>query len=97
MISHPSIAESAAIALPHPVKGNCIHVFAVLRKGFDPGKDLEKELIDHVTTHMGPIARPEEITFIEMLPKTRSGKIMRRVLKARALGLPEGDLSTMEE
>jgi acetyl-CoA synthetase len=97
MISHPSIAESAAIALPHPVKGNCIHVFAVLRKGYEAGKDLEKELIDHVTTHMGPIARPEEITFVELLPKTRSGKIMRRVLKARALGLPEGDLSTLEE
>jgi acetyl-CoA synthetase len=97
MISHPSIAESAAIALPHPVKGNCIHVFAVLRNGYEAGKDLEKELISHVTTHMGPIARPEEVTFVELLPKTRSGKIMRRVLKARALGLPEGDLSTLEE
>jgi acetyl-CoA synthetase len=97
MISHHAIAESAAIALPHPIKGNCVHVFAVLRKGFEAGKDLEKELIDHVTTHMGPIARPEEITFVEMLPKTRSGKIMRRVLKARALGMPEGDLSTLEE
>ncbi|MFN8240495.1 MAG: acetate--CoA ligase [Bacteroidales bacterium] len=97
MINHPSIAESAAIALPHPVKGNCIHVFAVLRKGFQESKELEHELKDHVTTHMGPIARPEEISFLDQLPKTRSGKIMRRVLKARALGLPEGDLSTLEE
>jgi acetyl-CoA synthetase len=97
MIHHPSIAESAAIALPHSVKGNCIHIFAILRKGWEPSKELEKELIDHVTTHMGPIARPEEISFLDQLPKTRSGKIMRRVLKARALGLPEGDLSTLEE
>ena len=97
MINHPSVAESAAIGLPHPVKGNCIHVFAVLRKGFAGSKELEHELKEHVTTHMGPIARPEDIAFLEQLPKTRSGKIMRRVLKARALGLPEGDLSTLEE
>jgi acetyl-CoA synthetase len=97
MISHGSVAESAAIALPHPIKGNCIHVFAVLKKGYESSKELEKELINHVTTHMGPIARPEEITFIDQLPKTRSGKIMRRLLKARALGLPEGDLSTMDD
>lgn len=97
MITHPAIVESAAIALPHAIKGNGIHIFAVLRKGFEGSKELEKELIRHVTTHMGPIARPEEILFLDQLPKTRSGKIMRRVLKARALGLPEGDLSTMEE
>jgi acetyl-CoA synthetase len=97
MISHPAIAESAAIALPHSIKGNCIHIFAILRKGYEASKDLEKELINHVTTHMGPIAKPEEISFLDQLPKTRSGKIMRRVLKARALGLPEGDLSTLEE
>lgn len=97
MINHGAVAESAAIAMPHPIKGNCIHIFAILRKGYEPGKELEKELINYVTTHMGPIAKPEEITFVDQLPKTRSGKIMRRVLKARALGLPEGDLSTMEE
>ena len=54
-------------------------------------------MILHMVEHLGPIARPEEMTFTEALPKTRSGKIMRRVLKARALGLPEGDLSTLEE
>jgi acetyl-CoA synthetase len=97
MITHPSVAESAAIALPHPVKGNGIHIFAVTRKGYEGSKELEHELKDHVTTHMGPIARPEEITFVDQLPKTRSGKIMRRLLKARAQGLPEGDLSTLEE
>jgi len=97
MINHKSIAESAAVALPHPVKGNAIHVFAILRKGYTPSKELEHELQEHMVAHMGPIAKPEEIIFVDQLPKTRSGKIMRRVLKARALGLPEGDLSTLEE
>ncbi|MFZ4581287.1 MAG: acetate--CoA ligase [Paludibacter sp.] len=97
MISHPAIAESAAVALPHPVKGNCIHIFAILRIGYEVKPELEQELVNFMVTHMGPIAKPEAITFIDQLPKTRSGKIMRRVLKARALGLPEGDLSTLEE
>lgn len=97
MINHGAVAESAAIALPHPIKGNGVHIFAVLRKGYEASKDLEKELVNHVVSHMGPIAKPEEIIFVDLLPKTRSGKIMRRVLKARALGLPEGDLSTLEE
>ncbi len=58
---------------------------------------LAEELRQHVAQHVGPIARPEQVSFVEALPKTRSGKIMRRVLKARAQGLPEGDLSTLEE
>jgi acetyl-CoA synthetase len=97
MASHPAIAEAAAIALPHDLKGNCIHIVAVLRVGYTASKELEHEMIMHMVEHLGPIARPEEITFADQLPKTRSGKIMRRVLKARALGLPEGDLSTLEE
>ena len=60
-------------------------------------KDLEEELKEHVSNEMGPIAKPETITFVDSLPKTRSGKIMRRVLKARALGEDEGDLTTLEE
>ena len=59
--------------------------------------ELAEELRQHVATHMGPIARPEDVKFLDKLPKTRSGKIMRRVLKARAQGLPEGDISTLEE
>jgi len=99
MIQHPAIAESAAIALPHPLKGNCIHVFAILRKGYQASKELEIELIDHVTTNMGPIARPEEITFLEQLPKTRSGKIMRRILTRIAAGNDKdlGDISTLAD
>ena len=97
LVSHPAVAEAAAIGLPHEVKGQGIHAFVLLRSGFAPSADLAEELRKHVATHMGPIARPEDVKFVEKLPKTRSGKIMRRVLKARAQGLPEGDISTLEE
>ena len=97
LVSHPAVAEAAAIGLPHELKGTAIHAFCILRQGFTPSDKLAAELRDHVGKHMGPIAKPEEVTFVEKLPKTRSGKIMRRVLKARAQGLPEGDISTLEE
>ena len=97
MARHPAIVESAAIALPHPLKGNAIHITAVLRSTYQPSKELELELMLHMEEHLGKIARPEAILFADALPKTRSGKIMRRLLKSRALGLPDGDLSTMEE
>jgi acetyl-CoA synthetase len=97
MARHPAIAESAAIGLPHSLKGNAIYMTVVLRTGFNASKELGHELSLHMVEHLGPIARPEEIKFTDIIPKTRSGKIMRRVLKARALGLPEGDLSTLEE
>jgi acetyl-CoA synthetase len=83
--------------LPHEVKGTAIHAFVLLRNNATPSPALEEELKKHVGTEMGPIAKPEEIKFVDKLPKTRSGKIMRRVLKARAQGLPEGDISTLEE
>ena len=97
LVSHPDVAEAAAIALPHELKGNAIHAYAILRANVSGSKELEEKLKDHVGHEMGPIARPETITFVESLPKTRSGKIMRRVLKARAQGVDEGDLSTLEE
>jgi acetyl-CoA synthetase len=97
LITHPAVAESAAIGLPHEIKGQGIHCFVQLKTGYAPSKDLSEELRQHVAQHLGPIARPEEVSFVDKLPKTRSGKIMRRVLKARAQGLPEGDLSTLEE
>ncbi len=97
LVSHPAVAEAAAIGLPHDIKGQAIHVFCLLRSGFTASPELAEELRQHVATHMGPIARPEEVKFVDKLPKTRSGKIMRRVLKARAQGLPEGDISTLEE
>ncbi len=97
MVSHPAIAEAAAIGLPHEVKGQAIHVYCILRAGYNGNDELNEELIQHVAKHLGPIAKPEKINFVDSLPKTRSGKIMRRVLKARAQGLSEGDISTLEE
>ncbi len=96
-VSHPNVAEAAAIALPHELKGSGIHLYVILKSGLEGSKELAKELLDHVAQVMGPIARPEEVMFAESLPKTRSGKIMRRVLKARALGEDEGDLSTLDD
>jgi acetyl-CoA synthetase len=97
LVSHPAVAEAAAIGLPHDVKGTAIHTFVILRTGYSPSDELKEELRKHVGHEMGPIAKPEEIKFVDKLPKTRSGKIMRRVLKARAQGLPEGDISTLED
>ncbi len=96
LVSHPAVAEAAAIGLPHELKGNAIHAFVILRMGYEPSPALEAELKAHVGHEMGPIARPEKIEFVTFLPKTRSGKIMRRVLKAQALGQDVGDTSTLE-
>ncbi|MCP5064139.1 MAG: acetate--CoA ligase [Ignavibacteriae bacterium] len=97
LVSHPKVAEAAVIALPHELKGNAIHAYVILNAGLTGDTEFEKILRDHVGHELGPIAKPESIKFVDSLPKTRSGKIMRRVLKARAQGLPEGDLSTIEE
>jgi len=97
MVKHPAVAEAAAVAIPHDLKGNSIHIFVILKKGHDASRELEQEMVQHIVDHMGPIARPEAVKIVDSLPKTRSGKIMRRVLKARLMGTPEGDLSTLEE
>ena len=97
LVSHHAVAEAAAIGLPHEIKGNAIHTYVILKTGSEPSDALIEELKAHVGHELGPIAKPEKITFVPQLPKTRSGKIMRRVLRARALGLPEGDVTTLEE
>jgi acetyl-CoA synthetase len=97
LVSHKSVAEAAAIGLPHDVKGNAIHCYVLLRTGYEKSDKLIEELRQHVGHEVGPIAKPESIEIVESLPKTRSGKIMRRVLKARALGQDPGNLSTLEE
>ncbi len=97
LVSHPAVAEAAAIGLPHELKGNAIHAYVILRSGYAQSEKLVDELCQHVSHEIGPIAKPEEIGFVESLPKTRSGKIMRRLLRARALGEPEGDVSTLED
>jgi acetyl-CoA synthetase len=97
LVSHPAVAEAAVIGLPHEVKGQAVHAYCLLRQGFKASDELADEVKGHVAARLGPIVRPERIQFVDALPKTRSGKIMRRVLKARAMGLPEGDVSTLEE
>ncbi len=97
LVSHSAVVEAAAIGLPHELKGNAIHAYVILKPGVEKSEKLAEELRNHVAHEIGPIAKPEDITFVDSLPKTRSGKIMRRLLKARAQGLPEGDKSTLEE
>lgn len=96
LISHQAVAEAAAIGLPHEIKGTAIHCYVILRQGERETKTLEDELKAHVAVELGPIARPERINIVPSLPKTRSGKILRRLLKAQALGQDVGDLSTLE-
>jgi len=97
LVSHHAVAESAVIGKPDTVKGNSIKAFVILRVGNQPSEKLVQDLMYHVRMTLGPIAVPQEIEFVDKLPKTRSGKIMRRVLKAKELGIDPGDISTLEE
>jgi len=97
LVSHPSVAEAAVIGRPDPIKGENIKAFVILRVGHTASPALEATLKDHVRHTLGAIACPSEIAFPDKLPKTRSGKIMRRLLKARELGKEVGDISTLEE
>lgn len=97
LVSHPAVAEAAVIGVPDELRGNIIKAYCILRQGFVADENLERELKDHVGQEMGPIAKPTTVEFVDGLPKTRSGKIMRRVLKAKALGQDLGDLSTLAD
>jgi acetyl-CoA synthetase len=97
LVSHHAVAEAAVIGKPDPIKGNSIKAFVILRVGNTPSDKLTSDLIYHVRMTLGPIAVPHEIEYVDKLPKTRSGKIMRRVLKAKELGIDPGDISTLEE
>ena len=97
LVSHHAVAEAAVIGKPDAVKGNSIKAFVILRVGNHPSDNLKQDLLHHVRTTLGPIAMPHEIDFVDKLPKTRSGKIMRRVLKAKEMGIDPGDISTLEE
>ena len=96
-VSHPQVAEAAVVAKAHPVKGESIVIFIVLKEGVSPSPNLNKELAKHMRDMVGPIATPDEVYFVGKLPKTRSGKIMRRVLKAVATDTSIGDLTTLED
>ena len=96
LVSHPAVAEAACVGIPDDVKGHVIHAFCILRGGADGDEELVKTLKGHVRHEVGPIAVPQEINFVPSLPKTRSGKIMRRLLKAQITGGSIGDTSTLE-
>ncbi len=95
LVSHPKVAESAVIGKPHELKGESLCAFVVLMQGVEPGDELRAELREHVGVEIGKIARPDEIWFVHDVPKTRSGKIMRRVIRAKAIGEEVGDTSTL--
>jgi len=96
LMEHPAVAEAGVIGKPDPVVGEVVKAFVALKKGFEPTEALRMELLGHARKRLGAAVAPKEIEFEAGLPKTRSGKIMRRLLKARELGLPEGDTSTLE-
>ena len=97
LVSHPAVAEAAVIGKPDELRGESIKGFVTLRVGNDPSDRMVADLQQHVRRELGPIAIPSEIEFTPTLPKTRSGKIMRRLLKAQELGLDPGDITTLEE
>ncbi|MBA3908478.1 MAG: acetate--CoA ligase [Rhodobacter sp.] len=96
LIEHPAVAEAAVIGIPDETAGEVVKAFVTLKAGYDAGEALERDLRGHARKRLGPAVAPREIVFRDSLPRTRSGKIMRRLLRARELGLPEGDLSTLE-
>ncbi|MSQ61035.1 MAG: acetate--CoA ligase [Dehalococcoidia bacterium] len=97
LIAHPAVAEAGVIGKPDAMAMEIVKAFVALKDGYEPSEELRRELIGHARQRLGPGVAPREIEFVSSLPKTRSGKIMRRLLKARELGLPEGDTSTLEE
>ncbi|WP_455391739.1 acetate--CoA ligase [[Eubacterium] cellulosolvens] len=98
LVSHMSITEAAVVPMPHEIKGQGLYAFVTLKKNYNPDEHLKKELLAHITKEIGPIAKPEIIQFTEALPKTRSGKIMRRILKQIAMNSEDiGDTTTLAD
>ena len=96
LIEHPAVAESAVVSKPDPINMEVVKAFVPLKAGFTPSADLDLEIMNFIRKKLSPLAMPQEIEFVESLPKTRSGKIMRRILKAKEWGEEIGDTSTLE-
>ncbi len=96
LMEHKAVAEVGVIGIPEPTAGEVVKAYVALKRDFEPSEALRKELLGHARARLGSAVAPKDIAFRQNLPKTRSGKIMRRLLKARELGLPEGDISTLE-
>ena len=98
LVAHPAVAEAAVVGVPHEVKGESVAAFVILRGGKEPGDDLKAELIQQVSKEIGSFAKPDVLKFADGLPKTRSGKIMRRLLREVAAGGEvKGDVTTLED
>jgi acetyl-CoA synthetase len=98
LVSHKAVAEAAVVGAPHDLKGEAVHAFVTLEAKIKPSASLKAELSEHVVKQIGALARPESIHFAESLPKTRSGKIMRRLLRDIAAGRESsGDTTTLED
>jgi len=99
LVSHPAVAEAAVVGFPHDLKGEDLYAYVILKTGFNPSDDLRKELVTHVRKEIGPIASPGKLQFCPGLPKTRSGKIMRRILRKIASGELDqlGDTTTLAD
>lgn len=97
LVEHEAVAEAAVIGIPDEIKGQAVKAFVILVRGFEPSQKLVSELTYHVRMSIGPIAMPAAIEFVDSLPKTRSGKIMRRILKAKELNMELGDVSALDE
>jgi acetyl-CoA synthetase len=96
LIEHQAVAEAGVIGKPDPVAMELVKAFVSLKDGYEPSETLKRELLGFARARLGAVVAPKDIAFLPSLPKTKSGKIMRRLLKARELGLPEGDISTLE-
>jgi acetyl-CoA synthetase len=96
LLEHEAVAEAGVIGKPDPVAGEVVKAFVALKPGFTGDEDVRRSIVALARTRLGAVVAPKEIVFVPAVPKTRSGKIMRRLLKARELGLPEGDTSTLE-
>jgi acetyl-CoA synthetase len=96
LLEHEAVAEAGVFGKPDPVAGEIVKAVVTLNPGYEASRELERALLAHARVRLGAVVAPKEIEFAESVPRTRSGKIMRRLLKARELGLPEGDISTLE-